>query len=216
MVGVIIVLGTAAVVASRSNKDVKGSGPQLGDHWHAAVGVNICGTWQPNVPEYHNAVGVHSHGDGLMHMHPTSTAGTGSRANLGLYLGDAGPDYDIGAKFVEFLGKRYEDGDRCPDGKKASLRWSVNGKVRTGDPSKFVPNEGDVVAIAFLPEGREIGTPPQASARPTDVAGAQQPLPDLEPTVPTENAPAEGLTEPGVLLTEPTVAGGEPAASTGP
>lgn len=217
VVGVIVVLGVAAVVASRGDKEPS-EGVQLGDHWHAAVGVNICGTWQPDLPEYHNAVGVHSHGDGLMHIHPSSTSGTGSRANLGLYFGDAGDDYDVSTSMIEYGGKSYENGDTCPEGKKkGSVRWSVNGKERTGDPAKFAPKDGDVVAIAFLPAGQEIGTPPSAGNRPTDVPGAAPPVGEVpsvpaEPSLPEE--PADGSA--GTLVTPSTAAGGGAAPSTGP
>src|SRR5262245_49147036 len=48
-----------------------------GDHWHAAIAVNSCGTWLPNPPAFETApsnpnvnVGIHTHGDGFMHIHP--------------------------------------------------------------------------------------------------------------------------------------------------
>ncbi len=45
------------------------------------------------------------------------------------------------------------------------MRWSVNGEEKTGQPGDYVPNDRDVVAIAFLPEGVDIGTPPGRGVR---------------------------------------------------
>ena len=60
-----------------------------GDHWHSYLGVNICGEWLPNVPEFEAPVGspvgsrnagIHSHGDGLIHTHPFVSSEEGKNA----------------------------------------------------------------------------------------------------------------------------------------
>ncbi|HLF40395.1 MAG TPA: hypothetical protein VI854_02860, partial [Acidimicrobiia bacterium] len=173
VIAAIVVLGVAGIVASRDDNDsTTQSGVQIGDHWHAAFGVNICGEWQPNPPEYEAATGVHSHGDGFIHLHPFSRAGAGSNATVGLYMKQAGEK--ISATNIELLGGiKQRNGDKCANlgDKPGTIRWSVNGEEKQGDPGDYVPNDGDVVAIAFLPEGEEIGVPPVARGGqgPTDV-----------------------------------------------
>src|SRR5689334_21446629 len=54
---VICIVGFTLVLASRKSNSAGAVGPYLStdstphnkadEHWHAAIGVNICGTWQP-------------------------------------------------------------------------------------------------------------------------------------------------------------------------
>lgn len=186
----VVLLGVGGIIASRGSDDGEKAGPAIGDHWHAALGVNVCGEWKPNTPGYESPKGIHSHGDGLIHMHPNSSAGAHERATVGLYLSQAGDEVD--KKSIKLAdGTDVSDGDECPnlDNKPAGVRWAVNGKekARGTDPSKYVPNNGDVVAVAFLPQGTDIGVPPQASAVPSDVPGAQ--VPDTTPTTTAPTTP---------------------------
>src|SRR5689334_17980592 len=49
----IIVVGMALIFVSRHPNSAGAVGPKLNggngqaDHWHAAIGVNVCGKWQP-------------------------------------------------------------------------------------------------------------------------------------------------------------------------
>lgn len=166
----IVVLGVAGIALSRGGDEESADGPgvKIGDHWHAPVGVNLCGTWQPNTPNYESANGIHSHGDGLIHLHPYSAAGAGKNAKVGLFYKQAGDK--ISATELDVGGQKFKNGDICEnlDKKPGEVRWSVNGQEQTGDPADYVPNDRDVVAIAFLPKDVEIGTPPSAGATPTD------------------------------------------------
>jgi hypothetical protein len=64
------------------------AGPSVerSDHWHAAYGVNLCGVWQPAVPEYESSAGLHSHGDGLIHIHPFDHRASFENATLGHFF----------------------------------------------------------------------------------------------------------------------------------
>ena len=170
----IIVMGVAGIALSRGGGDdaAAGSGVKIGDHWHATLGVNMCGTWQPSVPTYEAATGVHSHGDPFMHIHPFSAAGAGGNATVGLFYKQAGEK--VSATSLDILEEKYKNGDVCGnlDKKPGLVRWSVNGEDKTGNPADYTPKDRDVVAIAFLPEGVDIGTPPGAASgnTPSDVA----------------------------------------------
>src|SRR2546423_7500031 len=93
---VVFVLGVALIALARNDDGrsaaAKGPGAKQGDHWHAAIGINLSGTWQANLPQYEPSpnTGIHSHGDGFMHLHPFSAAGAGRNANVGLFYRQAG------------------------------------------------------------------------------------------------------------------------------
>ncbi len=177
VIAVVVVLGIIGIVLSRGEDKASAVGPDIGEHWHAALGINVCGEWKPNTPQYEAATGIHSHGDGFIHMHPASRAGANQRATVGLFLDQAGEK--VNAKELELAdGADLKNGDKCPnlDNKVGKIRWSVNDKEKSGNPANYVPNDGDVVALAFLPEGEKIGVPPVVGSGqgPTDIPGAEQ------------------------------------------
>ena len=172
----IFVLGVALIALAKndnsSSKSAKGPGAKLGDHWHAAIGINFCGTWQANLPQYEAATGVHSHGDGFMHLHPFSAAGAGRNANVGLFYRQAGDK--VSATEIKYGKQTFKNGDVCDnlDKKPGLVRWSVNGQEKTGNPADYAPNDRDVIALAFVPKDADIGTPPVAvsGTNPSDVS----------------------------------------------
>ena len=176
---VILVFGVALIALARNDHSAgnaaarKGPGAKIGDHWHAAIGVNICGAWQPNLAQYEPSpnTGVHSHGDGYIHLHPYSAAGAGRNATVGLFYRQAGDKVSAGQ--ITFDRKTHKDGDVCEnlDRKPGLVRWTVNGQEKTGDPAAYAPNDRDVIALAFVPRDADIGTPPVALAGngPSDV-----------------------------------------------
>ena len=174
----IFVLGVALIALAKndnsSSKSAKGPGAKLGDHWHAAIGINFCGTWQANLPQYEPSpnTGVHSHGDGFIHLHPFSAAGAGRNANVGLFYRQAGDK--VSATEIKYGKQTFKNGDVCDnlDKKPGLVRWSVNGQERTGNPAAYAPNDRDVIAIAFIPKDADIGLPPVATsgANPSDLS----------------------------------------------
>jgi hypothetical protein len=210
----IAIAGIAIILFSRGGEDV----PPVAnlDHWHAAIGVNVCGSWLPNPPEFHQQAdngslqaGIHSHGDGLIHIHPYSSSEGGDNATVGRFFDYGG--WNVDAESIDlggtlpWSGESYENGDECPDGGTGTLVWSVNGERREGNPADYKPQQDDVIAIGFLAEGQELGTPPSAGnlAAPVDVVGT---------TVPT--APGAPTTTPGASTT--TTAGGSASTSAVP
>jgi hypothetical protein len=165
--------GTAAALAAseplpvalRTAPPEPFDGPRVGtDFWTAALGARVCGTWLPNAPTTGGAdPGVHSHGDGLVYLHPTQGGEAGANATLGRFL--ASGQWRADSERLQLwddVGHR--NGDRCPDGSTATVRWAVNGREQHGDPAAWRPRNGDVIALAFEPADEPIGTPPQASA----------------------------------------------------
>lgn len=76
-------------------------GPTLEDHWHVAYGFHLCGQWfqlsgnleSPGSSGYDMLMetGIHSHDDGVIHIHPYTDRGAGDNARLGVFLGN----YDV-------------------------------------------------------------------------------------------------------------------------
>jgi hypothetical protein len=134
-------------------------------------------------------------------MHPLSRAGANNNASVGLFLKQAGEK--VSDSEIKLVDTDMKNGDTCKnlDNKKGKVRWSVNGKERKGDPAKFVAKDGDVIALAFLPTGSDIGTPPTArgGAVPSDLSGAAQPQVPITPTpdsTPDTEAPAPATSTP--------------------
>ena len=199
--GVIVVVGIALIAISQS--DAKS--PMIGEHWHAALGVNVCGEWVADAPEFHNdadspsiRAGIHSHGDGLIHIHPVVSAESGDRATVGKYFGYGGWVASEDS-FTMWDGQEHNSGDDC-NGNEAQVRWTVNGEEQSGDILSYHPQDGDIIALALLGEGEDIGVPPAAAglAAPQDM----QTAPDGSPV---ETAPPESI-----VVTPETDASGAP------
>jgi hypothetical protein len=210
--GLVIIVGVIAVAMSRG-----GSGETAPianqDHWHAALGANICGTWLPNAPAFEDRAGtslragLHSHADGLMHIHPFSSDEAGKFATVGRFL-DYGGWKASDSELRLWDNQDHKNGAKC-DGKPAEVRWSVNGKERSGNPGGYHPQNQDVVALAFLPKGTKIGTPPQAKdlKSPSDVAPSGTTAP-LGASTPSSAAPGASTPTTAAGASTPTTAAG--------
>lgn len=64
--------------------------PGLLDHWHAAFGLRVCGEFLPNLQADLDPLGIHSHQDGVIHIHPFFEESAGKNATLGLFFDSVG------------------------------------------------------------------------------------------------------------------------------
>jgi hypothetical protein len=194
----VVVLFVALIVLTKESGNQAGAqgGPDIGQHWHAALGINVCGQWKANTPQYESAKGVHSHGDGFIHMHPYSRAGANENATVGLFLSQA--QETVTSDSIKLLdGTSLKNGDECAnlDKKPGKIRWTVNGEEKKGNPARYVPNDRDIIALAFLPAGEEIGVPPIAGSNPSDIGGeAPVTTPTTPPASTTESTEAPATT----------------------
>ncbi len=183
MITTIVVLGVGLVAFSRPDK-VEAAPPLITDHWHAAFGVNICGEVLPGLVDgpKGDTSGIHSHGDGLIHIHPFSSRYTGAGANLGAF-GDT-TEMDLTDSSLEVPGrKKLKNGDKCPkDGKVGEVQVMVwdnmadqTGTLLKSDFAKYRPKDGSILTIGFVPKGTKLDKPPSAGAIPSDVPGAVPP-----------------------------------------
>ena len=65
-------------------------GPRINDHWHAPLRFIFRGTdvrIRYTIPSFSNLEGIHTHGDDILHMHPTIPEGEGEGASLRAFFG---------------------------------------------------------------------------------------------------------------------------------
>ena len=169
------VLGVGLVVFARSTNPGDGD-PQLGDHWHAAYGIYVCDRWVTNLSDRGpDTLGIHTHDDGVMHIHPFLSGATGDEATLGKFFDQVG--VSVSDSSIElppgdpFEGRTYTDGETTCDGQDARVvmaSWddaatadgSEPDDVRTSDISgQHLDANGQAYTIAFLPEDADIPPP---------------------------------------------------------
>jgi hypothetical protein len=233
---IVVVALTALVVYARQSRPASGSGhPVVGDHWHAAYGMRVCDVTLPKLAgtkedsaAYAN-IGVHSHGDGVIHYHPSTSRSTGNRAKLGVFLDMYGvklstntlelPADQGGEKFTIKDSKLEYAKDGKPvdlasspyaacAGKDMQLKVRVWAHFNKGDYQDYVTdltgirirNDGMVFEIALVEKGTDV-KPPDWAANLPELGAA-----DTTGGVPTETVPGG--------VTADTTAGSAPAAST--
>jgi hypothetical protein len=190
IVGIGLLIWTVAGRRTEAEASPKAGNPatgEAGDHWHASLDVYDCNAWVTSpAPEFETRadsgdvrVGIHSHGDGLIHIHPFNSSESGANATVGRFM-DYGGWSLSSSSFDLWDGPdgtsiRHKNGDECtlPDGsrQKGTLTWYVNGKKRSGDPADYRPKDGDKIALVFAPAGTnlaDLGTPPNSERAPSD------------------------------------------------
>lgn len=184
---IVIVVGVLGVVWAKSSRVARAEpGVKIGEHWHAALGVNVCGQWLPNPPQFESD--VHTHGDGLIHLHPQSSAGAGRNGTTGTFLKRGGWKATA-TELKVWDGKTHRNGQKC-QGKPAEVRWAVDGKERFGDPSPYILRDRDTIVLAFLPKDADLPKVPPSAAQLqniSDLPGAG--APGSTPAIPPPGTP---------------------------
>jgi hypothetical protein len=157
--------------------------PAVGDHWHLAIGFNRCGKWlDPQRDVAGDQKGVHTHDDGLIHLHPFFNEVSGDNATLKWFLEDIGAVVDEDGLTLA-TGEVLPFNGEC-EGEPARLRvarWtSAQGGLGFSGPvnADLLRNEplrpdGAVIAIAFTAD-EQIDQPPSVAdlAEPSDITTA--------------------------------------------
>ncbi len=149
------------------------------DHWHAVYGVWDCtlddgaGGWLEPFTSWRDDVGIHSHEDGLIHIHPFFGISAGHNATFGhflesmeVFLSDEALELDDGRVLRE--------GEHTCSGEPATLhlrRWVLDQQL-LADPaatprvvtSNFAAqrfyNDREVWVLAFAPIDADLPPPP--------------------------------------------------------
>ncbi len=146
--------------------------PIIGDHFHSAYGIYECGSFAAPIQSDAGPGGIHTHGAGYIHIHPSSVGSTGLNANLGRFMANAGARLTTDSLSVEELGVDLEAGFDC-NGEPAVFQLAVwEDQFSTDDPQILtgrdiaeyhLGGDGAALTLAFAPEGADIPKPPTAA-----------------------------------------------------
>jgi plastocyanin len=152
VVGIIfVVFGVLALLFV--TRSVTGA-PRIGeDHWHATYTFYVCGEKQPPAPTWE--AGVHTHGDGVIHIHPFFSSEEGAGARLVKWFEYGGGSLTGSEVRMPGSSQTYKNGDECPDGTVGEVQVFVN-SVKLEDWSRYIPKDGDRVRIEFGPPQDQI------------------------------------------------------------
>jgi hypothetical protein len=189
-IALVVVLGIAGIVLSRAEyrqelaAGADDSAPVANqDHWHAAYGIYACDEFLPALSDERDPKGIHSHGDGIIHIHPFVRSAAGRNATLEVFADATGLELSDDRIQVPG-GDTFKAGDTKCDGKDAIVQVKVNEKVITTDVTKFKLNNGDLITIAFAPKGAELPPPPSAADLARLDPQTDEVLPEGETTTP--------------------------------
>ena len=176
-VTIVVVLGTLGVVFSRNQRTTSAapiqapsrdnSPPLVGDHWHAAYGVFICGKFASPVNDQTDPFGIHTHGDGIIHAHPFRIKGrpfTGKNANLGAFLKAVGGKITPTSFKIPGSGSR-TNGAKCSGkvGEVQVLSWTegdpLEASVRATDPAALRLKDRELITIDDVQNSRMMAEP---------------------------------------------------------
>ena len=111
MVALVVVLGALLVFWARTDREAT-SAPRVGDHWHSAYDVYVCDTFRSKIVLETDPNGIHSHGAGLIHIHPFNKLASGRDAVLGEFFAAFGGFIDD-QSFMLDTGETVVEGFDC-------------------------------------------------------------------------------------------------------
>lgn len=222
-IAVVLVLGLSLVIfASRNNKATADDTAPVAnvDHWHTAYGIYACDAFLDPLQVQTDPEGIHSHADGVIHIHPFLSSSAGKNATLQVFADATGLKLSDDSVEVPGVGT-FKNGDDC-NGKPATWQVAIWQTEDAATPTIVTQDFGSIhfdndrmlMTLAFVPEGTEIPKPPSVGQldQLTDVPtqpGATTTLP-VEPGAPLETT-ATGDTAPATTSAPTTAA---PAGST--
>ncbi len=144
LVGVIVLLGIGLVFAARETRDPVTS-PLLTDHWHSAYEVYDCGTALPAIVNTNDPDGIHTHSDGLMHIHPFNSSATGTDASLGVFFDASGLSVtESGIESGEYAPIDGTSGCGDEESVIKVARWNVDGPDGLEIETVYTSDFGDI------------------------------------------------------------------------
>jgi len=187
LVALICILGIGVVVYARSTREALATPVQNLDHWHAVYGVYNCNQqgddkYLPPFQSTQDDTGIHSHGDGIMHIHPFFELSSGDNAQMRHWFSEMNIEVTPDAITVQ---NQFDApvnlvaGEDCLDGTgKAEikvLRWDFDFEALNDprpDPAEIITtdfgqinysNDREVFIIAYVSEDtaiEDIANPP--------------------------------------------------------
>jgi hypothetical protein len=182
-IAAVVIVGVLVVGLARgTNSKASAESPAVGEHVHAAYGIYVCDKFlEPLVDPGGDTLGIHTHGDGIVHIHPFGSAAAGKNATMETWGKTDGLTFSKNGFTVN--GTTYDNGFDC-NGQPASVKlyvWNADDTsaapqiVSTSDIGSFrFKTDRLAITLAVVPDGTDV--PPPTSI-PTldnlsDVAGA--------------------------------------------
>jgi hypothetical protein len=180
LIAAIVLVGVGLVLFARDNREANASprsqANEVSDHWHASLGIYQCSRFLfDGTPEggaffsdqLDDPQGIHTHDDGVIHIHPFLDSAGGRNARMRIFFDDIGLEAtDSRITFPD--GTVWdEDETTCGDDEQAGqivlARWNDAQDAADGErPSELITEDfGDVrfradreyFTLAYLPEG---------------------------------------------------------------
>jgi hypothetical protein len=215
-----VVVGTVLLVVSIGGQGANATPPTLNDHWHAAYGIYDCDHYLPNINGgSFDVTGIHAHDDGLIHIHPVTSAVTGKRAVLGEFAKTLSMELSNSEIVHEASGINLQASQKCGE-KTATVRYlsfrsaeDTKPVVLTGNPDKIRLAQGQIIAMVRAPKDAKIPAPPSSATlnAPADLQGATTNdfgQPNSATSTPTDASPTVGGAASTTVAGSTTIAGG--------
>ena len=230
---VVVLLVIVAVLAnsyltSDSETDGETRPNQYTDHWHSAYAVWDCAdgenghdengepVFKPVFESSRDERGVHSHQDGVIHIHPFVSSSSGKNANFDTFMSEMGLTEEAARIADDAIympdGTRLEEGVDC-GGEPAIIQIARWHRLSQTDKEPVIYTEnlgkvrflanGEAFTVARAPEGAEIPPPPPERR---DHARGLGPYSEINPnsaTNPYDNPELYNFDEDGNLITTP-------------
>jgi hypothetical protein len=149
--------------------------PTTQQQWHVALGIDICGTMQPNLPASTTTTktGFLSNGNGVLTIAPKNSSESGANATLGKFVAGY-KGLQLTSSTLQYPGKpALTNGDVCPKGTPYAGKPGVvivvswpnftskgKGTETSGPPQDLRFADGQLITIAFVPATASIPKPP--------------------------------------------------------
>ena len=171
----VVILGVIFIVIARNERidNADNSPPRVNtDHFHSAYAIDICGESLVLANDSVNdRTGIHTHGDGLIHIHPFLSTVAGRNATLGAFFAES--DGLLTDTELQIPGRTVVEGvDTCngEPGELVVLKWV---SVSAEDPLVFTEGlaetpfnnanatQGQLFTIAFAEAGTDAADLPR-------------------------------------------------------
>jgi hypothetical protein len=174
----IVVVGLLLVGYSRYERSHPASSssgsPTTSQTWYAALGIDVCGTVEPNLPASTDTskTGLTASGDGVLVVHPKNSSESGGNATLGKFVAEY-KGLTLTDTTLRYPGKRLmSNGELCPKGTPDAGKpgyvivdtWpsfsATKSSEVSGDPRTLKFANGQMITVAFLPATATLPKPP--------------------------------------------------------
>jgi hypothetical protein len=195
---------------------------------------DVHGEFQPAPTDaQEDVLGIHTHGDGLIHIHPFADSAAGRKATLGVFLDQVGISMTNESLVLPAGGTFTEGTTKCEGGKDGQLqvaKWDNASDAAKGGKPNQIFNEGfdkirlganESFVIAFMPSGSTIPAKPDVQDRINNVSdlGTTTTAPSSEGSgsnAPSDSGASGSSSDPNASSTTATTAGSGSASSSGP